>query len=53
MSKNTKKKQPSIKPEKQNNTCFGTYVYSFGTHHGNLLKSLSVATYFLLRVQSS
>jgi len=24
-----------------NNTCFGTYLYSVATHHGNLLKSLA------------
>jgi len=32
-------------------TCFGTCLYSVGTHHGNLLKSLvtmSRVTYFIL-----
>ena len=34
------KNQPSIYLSIQNNTCFGTDLYSAGTHHGNLLRSL-------------
>ena len=44
------KNQPSIHQSMHNNT-FGTYLYSVGTHHRNLLKSLvavSRVTYLIL-----
>ena len=34
------KHQPLLYQSVHNNTCSGTFLYSVGTHHGNLMKLL-------------
>ena len=44
-----------MKTQKNNQTCFGTYLYSAGTQHGNLHQMpvmMSRVTYFVLRAQT-
>ena len=44
-----------MQTQKNNNTCFGAYLYSAGTQHGNLQQlyvTISRLTYFILRAHT-